>query len=181
MRKKFLSKRRGLSREFIQNRSNEICDRFTCLQAYLKAVNVAVYYPFNNEVDTQGLFNKIKESGKNCYFPKVAESGIDFHKIDRLSELETGSFGIQEPGVSAPIADVEDLDILVVPGLCFDHSGSRLGYGKGFYDKALSNVPSSKIYGFCFSFQIIDDVPSEEYDKRVGYLVSEDKLAICKI
>ncbi len=118
---------------------------------------------------------------KNCFFPKVVNNELYFHKISNLEELETGAFGIPEPGNSAVSADINDIDIFIVPGLGFDHKGARLGYGKGLYDKSLKDVSSSKIYAFCYSFQILNKVPVSSYDKKVGHTVSESGVVSIKI
>ena len=110
---------------------------------------------------------------KNCFFPKVVNNKLYFHKISNLNELDEGYFGIPEPGKSAVLSDINSIDLFIVPGLCFDLKGSRLGYGKGLYDKALKDVTSSKIYAFCYTFQILKEVPADRHDKRVGHIVSE--------
>ena len=118
---------------------------------------------------------------KNCFFPKVVNNELYFHKISNLQELESGSYGIPEPGKSTVSADINIIDLFIVPGLGFDHKGSRLGYGKGLYDKSLKDVSSSKIYAFCYSFQILNDVPATKHDKSVGHTVSESGVVSFKI
>jgi len=170
-----------LPKSEVLSHSKLICDNFADLPAYKRSTNIAIYSPINNEVDTLEIFKRNLLDGKNSFFPKVVNNELYFHKINNLNELETGSFGIQEPVSSIVSSSINDIDLFIVPGLCFDLNGSRLGYGKGLYDKALKNVSSSKIYAFCYSFQILNDVPSSNHDKSVGHMVSESGVVSIKI
>jgi len=181
LRYKFLSKRCSLSNESIQKNSKLICDSFAQLNAFKQSSNIAIYYPVKNEVDTLTLFNTIQSAGKYSYFPKVADGKLYFHKIRNLNQLETGYYGIPEPGNSVIFTGINEIDLFIVPGLCFDLKGSRLGYGKGLYDQALKNISSSKLYAFCYKFQILNELPSDKDDKRVGHLISESDVVSCKI
>ncbi len=173
--------RSALPKEDVLNRSKLICDNFTDLPAFNESNKIAIYFPINNEVDTIELFKKIILNRKNCFFPKIVNNELYFHKINNLEELESGSFGIPEPGSSIVSTIINDIDLFIVPGLCFDLKGSRLGYGKGYYDRALKDVSSSKIYAFCYSFQILNNVPAGKYDKCVGHIVSESGVVSSKI
>ena len=181
LRKEALSIRSALSKKDILDRSKLICEHFAALQAFIKSNNIAIYYPINNEVDTAELFKTMILNGKNCFFPKIINKELSFHKISNLEELEPGSFGIPEPKSSHDSTCINDIDLFIVPGLYFDFKGSRLGYGKGYYDRALKDIISSKIYAFCYSFQIIDEVPSGKNDKCVGHIVSESGVVSTKI
>jgi len=173
--------RSALPKEDVLNRSKLICDNFADLPALNESKKIAIYFPINNEVDTIEIFKKIILNRKSCFFPKIVNKELYFHKISNLEELESGSFGIQEPGSSIVSTCINDIDLFIVPGLCFDLKGSRLGYGKGYYDRALKDVSSSKIYAFCYSFQILNNVPAGKYDKCVGHLVSESGVVSSKI
>ncbi len=173
--------RSALSKTEVINRSKLVCDSFTSLPVFKESKNIVIYSPINNEVDTAELFKSIKQNGKSSFFPKVVNNELYFHKISNPEELESGSFGIPEPSGSAVFAGIDEIDLFIVPGLCFDIKGSRLGYGKGFYDRALKDVSSSSIYAFCYSFQILNDVPTSKNDKRVGFVVSESGVVSTKI
>lgn len=175
------SRRIALTKEDVLSRSKLVCNNFTELQAFIESKKIAIYFPINNEVDTIELFNQIILNGKSCYFPNIVNKELSFHKISNLEELESGSFGIPEPDSSIVSTCINDIDLFIVPGLCFDLKGSRLGYGKGYYDRALKNVSSSNIYAFCYSFQILNDVPAGKYDKCVGHIVSECGVITTKI
>lgn len=181
LRKELLSRRNLLSKSEVNNLSKLISDRFASLPVFKESKNIAIYSPINNEVDTAGLFRTLLENGKSSFFPKIVNNELYFHKISKPEELEYGSFGIPEPGGSADLTGINEIDLFIVPGLGFDNKGSRIGYGKGFYDRALKDVSSSKIYAFCYSFQILNNVPTSENDKRVGFIVSESGVVSTKI
>lgn len=181
LRKAVLTKRSALSDYEVKESSRLICGIFTGLPEYKSAKNIAIYSPVRNEVDTHGLFNKIVHDDKNCFFPKVVNNKLYFHKITDLKYLETGYAGIPEPANPGEPVSISDIDLFVVPGLCFDINGQRLGYGKGLYDMTLEDVSSSKIYAFCYSFQILNEVPSDKHDKKVGHVVNESGIVSFKI
>lgn len=181
LRKKAISRRSGLSEKEVKESSNLICSIFTELPEYKSSNNIAIYSPVRNEVDTNGLFKKIVSDNKNCFFPRVVNNKLFFHKITDLGDLGIGYSTIPEPSNTDDPVKTCDIDLFVVPGLCFDLKGSRIGYGKGFYDKALKDVSSSKIYAFCYSFQILSEVPTDQHDKKVGHVVNESGIVSFKI
>ena len=101
---------------------------------------------------------------------------MQFVEVDDLAALSKGAFGLLEPkgGLTASVAD---LDLMVVPGVAFDRTGHRLGYGKGFYDRELHATGfSGVLIGFCFEFQLLDRLPAESHDVPVDYIVTEQGL-----
>lgn len=118
--------------------------------------------------------------GKNILLPRVESETLSFHSIRNLNDLVLNKYGIYEPGTQSNKVDIEDIDLFILPGLAFDLSGNRIGYGKGFYDKTLSDVSSNKLIGFCYLFQILNALPATGHDKRAGFIVSEDGFLSCK-
>lgn len=99
-----------------------------------------------------------------------------------------GSFGIKEPRASAPVvapAALPDCAVVVTPGLLFSTTGERLGKGKGFYDRAFSELysvhPRREFYrvGLCFDIQIAAAVPAAAHDIRMTHVVSERRVISC--
>ena len=74
-----------------------------------------------------------------------------------------------------PYEQMSEIDILVVPGIAFDKKGNRLGYGKGFYDRLLSGKRIFSI-GLAYSFQLLENLPYDKYDKRLDAIASEDGI-----
>lgn len=83
-----------------------------------------------------------------------------------------GSFGIMEPQADA-FTDYEQIDLILVPGMAFDRHGHRLGRGKGYYDRFLSQAKDCYKIGVCFPFQLVDEVPTDEHDVRMDEIITQ--------
>ena len=71
----------------------------------------------------------------------------------------------------------EDIDLVIVPGIAFDRSGERIGYGMGFYDRFLKKIrKDTSSIGLAYEFQIVDDIPSEETDVKVNKIITEKRV-----
>lgn len=167
-------------REDLALKSGSIFRRLTALECYRAAVRVALYFPVRNEVDTSAIFSDITASGKEAYFPVAREGNLVFRRVSDLAQLSPGAYGIPEPPVSATAADVRELDLILVPGVAFDVSGNRIGYGKGYYDRALSAVPRGKRIALAYGFQVLKSVPRGEHDLDCGMVITESGVFIAR-
>jgi 5-formyltetrahydrofolate cyclo-ligase len=176
----FLTRRTRLSNIEVAEKSSRITDNLARLGLYSRARRVGFYYPVRNEADTRGIFSLCLGSGKEAYFPRVSGHGLIFHRILSLNEFKPGKFGIPEPDSSSPGIAPEDLDLVLVPGIAFDDSGARLGYGKGYYDRLLVDVPLNLRVALAYSLQVSDSLPSGETDLRAGLVVTESGIIFCR-
>lgn len=110
-------------------------------------------------------------------YPRVVENDLQFHVGHQRDFFAHNHLGIHEPTADAELVDVQAIDGFLVPGLAFDKTGARLGRGKGFYDRTLSQTPAQKV-GVCFSLQLLDEgnVPSEEWDVSMNKIITERGL-----
>lgn len=141
--------------------------------------SVAGFSATQNEVDLTHFYNELLARDVSLYFPRVTAPGeMEFARVTSLDELQAGAFGIPEPiGTASPLRDVE---AFLVPGLGFDRQGTRLGFGGGYYDRALGQrleagglVPL--FVGIGYSCQLLETVlPVEPWDVRLHLLVTED-------
>lgn len=177
----FLKRRSRLSRTEIAEKSGRISDNLARLGLYSRAKRIGFYYPIRNEVDTRKIFSRSLVSGKEAYFPRVNGQGLTFHRILDQNEFKPGKFGIPEPDSSAPSIAPEDLDLVLIPGIAFDDSGVRLGYGKGYYDRLLAKVPLSRRVALAYSLQMSDSLPRGETDLSAGLVVTESGIIFCRI
>jgi len=105
-----------------------------------------------------------------CYLPRVLGPGaMAFFPVTHPVSLKKGAFGILEPTGDNPATA---LDIILCPGLAFTTSGSRLGQGGGFYDRALTHFPGALRIGVAFSSQILPELPSEPHDLDMNFIVT---------
>lgn len=154
--------------------SNEVESAFQKnLLDFLKPFeNIFIYNSFGSEADTSLIIKKCLDLNKNIYLPKIIGKNMYITKIDSGTKYIIGSFGIKEPLNDVVAAD--NLQVCICPGLAFDSSGGRLGFGKGYYDKFLSGRQIIKV-GFCYDFQVLKNVPTDQNDILMDYIISEKR------
>ncbi len=166
-------------------RSELILAHFINSEFFKNSNSLSSYVSFKSEVDTSDIISKSLNLNKNLFTPKViSNTELKLYLIKSLSDLEKGSFGILEPNdcCSEFIPEQFNLTLILIPGLAFDISGNRIGYGKGHYDRLLSKLPKTSIkIGLAFKEQIYPSIPTEELDIKMDYLISEDGLIEMKI
>lgn len=153
----------------------EIFEKIISLECYKKCEMIITFVSTSIEVDTLELINYSLSLGKKVAVPKCIDGTreMEFHCIDSLSQLSPGAFGVLEP-TGDKTSRIFDFDnsVCLVPGLAFDYDGYRLGYGKGYYDRFLSNYNSEKI-GVCYCSCIAKHLPRGRFDKNVDILITE--------
>jgi 5-formyltetrahydrofolate cyclo-ligase len=110
---------------------------------------------------------RIVDSNRIVFF-KIMENSFDDIKITK------GKYGILENSMSDSI--IEEMDLLIIPGIAFDLQGNRIGYGKGYYDRFLSKRKANYIIGLAFENQIINKIPKTGYDIPVNILFTEKRI-----
>jgi 5-formyltetrahydrofolate cyclo-ligase len=174
IRSELLARRRHLSLETCLTLSLRIQERFLSSAEFENAVGLAIYSPVWSEVFTEEIFRAARRAGKRTAYPRVHEQSLEFIEVTDLRELVPGRFGIPEPA-KAPAVPLAELDLVVVPGVAFDSTGHRLGYGAGFYDRVLHGCENRGLLaGLCFEFQVLDKLPAEDHDVRMDMVVSEE-------
>jgi 5-formyltetrahydrofolate cyclo-ligase len=159
LRRSMLAHRKSLSPEEFRSASLHIQKTFLETDNFKRARSVLVYSPIHYEVDTELIFREVSD----------------------FSSLEKGAFGILEPCASGRLFDVEDADILVVPGVAFDLNGHRIGYGKGYYDKTIHRLEGhGKLVGLCYDFQLVDEILGESHDVKMDLIIT-DKRVVCPL
>lgn len=154
--------------------SFRIQERVLCSAEFKKASGLAIYSPVWNEVFTEEIFRTARRAGKRTAYPRVHGKSLEFIEVTDLRELVPGQFGILEPA-AAPTIPLAELDLVVVPGVAFDSTGHRLGYGAGFYDRVLQDCENrGLLVGLCFEFQILEKLPAEDHDIRMDMVISEE-------
>lgn len=145
LRKKSLLIRKELKNK--KNKSLAIINKIANDDHFKKAKIVALYYPKKDEVDIKDLIIIALKENKIVCLPRVfSNEEMCFIKINCIEELELGNFNIYEPKYNeVNIINKSLIDLFIVPGVSFDESKNRLGYGKGYYDRYLKNVNGYKI------------------------------------
>lgn len=134
---------------------------------------ILIYINAFTEVNTLDLCEKLINENIAVYVPKcVNENDMIFYKIKSLEQLKKGRYGILEPLKNLEILKNKDYMYCLVPGLGFDLNGYRIGYGKGYYDKLLSENKLISI-GVCYSEQIVEKLPIQNHDQRLNYIITD--------
>ena len=174
-------RRRELPPEETARFGREMCRRVLELPEVRQARQVAGYAALPGEVNLDGLFEYLRNHGKEVLLPRYEGSGRGYVMVAvRNPDKETcpGNFGIREPRAGLPVADTRGPDtVWLVPGLAFDRRGRRIGRGGGHYDRLLNGAAGYKI-GLAFSWQLVPEVPAEPHDVRVDTVVTERETAV---
>jgi 5-formyltetrahydrofolate cyclo-ligase len=164
--------------------SLRIAARLAAIPPYRAAKRIALFASMRSEVDTTPLLEAALAGGTEVFLPvtDLAAHALRFHAVGAIADLVTGPYGIREPDPrGAPPADPATFDLVVVPGAAFDEAGGRIGYGGGFYDAVLARVgESATVVAPAFDVQVVDSVPREPHDRRVGWIVTESRTVRCR-
>jgi len=178
IRSRIESQRRSLSGESVAFKSSKIISHLKKIPEYQAAKTVHCYAAWRNEVNTHQLIKDILQTGRRVIVPVTDLSRhILLHsEIKSFDELQKGTFGILEPPKDRfrKVA-ISEFDLVIVPGVAFDLSGHRIGFGGGFYDGFLGNVKATKI-ALAYEFQRVDEIPTRPEDEQVDILISEKNV-----
>ena len=149
---------------------------------------LAGYVAAKGEIDPGAALAAVAAAGAAVALPRVAPEAprLRFHRAD-AGPLMPGPFGLSEPAAAAPEIALDELDVVIVPGLAFDAEGRRLGFGGGYYDGAFGKFGSSKaassgpgkrpaLIGLCYDFQIVARCPAGDGDVPVDLVVTEARV-----
>jgi len=183
IRESILANRNALTPQEIKDAEGLIINNLLQLEHFLAAKDIFCYLSFRSEVPTEAIINYCNRHHKNVYIPvcitETKEMVISLY--DQEVQLITSKYGVLEPSKDTiKLADRNNLDTVIVPGAVFDRRGYRIGYGAGYYDKFFSH--SSKQYykiALAYSFQVIDEVPRDDYDVPVDCIVTEKGIIMC--
>jgi 5-formyltetrahydrofolate cyclo-ligase len=176
LRSELLGLRKALSQSFVQDHSQQICQKILNLPLFQKSQQIAYYLSCNNEVC---LNNLVPLPHQTFYLPKLLDNQSMFFCQD-IEPYLNNRYGIPEPQQKESI-QIEKLDIILLPLVGFDQKGHRLGMGKAFYDRALSNLSQKpKLIGVAYAFQERKDIPFEAHDKLLDMVITENDIFYCQ-
>ena len=155
--------KRAMTEEQIVTKSVRLGELFAQSELYKNAKTIYGYLPYNQEVRTVAMLEQAIADGKKVAVPKCYGDTMKFIYMDDLSKVESGYAGIPEPVADEPVAD-DKTALVLMPGMAFTERGDRMGYGGGFYDKFLAAEPEHPTVALCYAFQMVEDLPTEEYD-----------------
>lgn len=147
---------------------------------YKNARMILTFISFGDEPDTREILRRAWEDKKITAVPKcLPKAQMSFHVINDMSDCTEGAYGIPEPSVHCREAELSDSGILcLVPGLAFDRSGGRLGYGGGYYDRFLSSHSNICAFGYCGEMFVTGKVPQEDTDVKLMGLITDKTVEV---
>lgn len=163
LRRQIRERKRAMTQQEIVSTSQKLGELFAASELYRQAKTIYGYLPYNQEVRTVPMLQRALDEGKRVAVPKCYDDEMKFIYLDDLSQVESGYCGIPEPIADEPVAD-DPAALVLMPGLAFTEKGDRMGYGGGFYDKFLAAEPNHPTLALCYSFQMVEHIPTEEFD-----------------
>ena len=170
LRRKIREQKRAMTPEEIESASEKLKELFLATDQYRRAKTVYGYLPYNQEVHTVPILEQALADGKQVAVPKVYGDEMRFIYLNDLTRVAVSDFGIPEPVEDGPVAD-DPTALVLMPGLAFDKEGHRIGYGGGFYDKFLAEEPEHPTIALCYTFQVVNELPTEEFDIPVDQVL----------
>lgn len=174
LRRIMRAKRAAISRSQKQIMDEQLCRQLLLLPFYPEAKRILTYVSMEQEADTRQVIRRALDDKKEVAVPLcMGEGRMDFYRIESPSELKPGTMGIDEPSPHPQRLVEGGQGIMLVPGLAFDRSGGRLGWGGGYYDRYMALHPGLIRIGYGYSFQMVDHLPMEEHDICLDGLLTE--------
>jgi 5-formyltetrahydrofolate cyclo-ligase len=181
IRKRMQAKLEQLTDEEKQAYDKQIAEKLYELPQWKNARVIGITISKGKEVDTIPIIEQAWQEGKTVSVPKCdpATKTMVFRKIVSFSQLESVYFGLREP-IETLTNEVKksDMNIIIVPGICFSKNGYRIGYGGGYYDRYLRHVSVPTI-SLAYSFQVVDSLPIEEHDVPVQMIITNEGVIQC--
>lgn len=185
LRTEFMIMRRGLDSAAAHTHSLAAQRALLADPAWRNARQVTLYMPIRKEMDTAILLEDAWDRQVQVLLPRChshEQGAMDFVPCASHAQLTAGPYGILEPSPDCPALpwDVAQLlpDVAVIPALVFDAAGFRVGYGGGYYDRALRHpcFARTRTVGLCYAAQCVSVVPRQAWDCPVNALCTEEGL-----
>ena len=158
-----------------RQRAKQVTERVLEIPEVAHADGVLVCLSFGHEIDTWGLVDRLRETGRTVYVPRATtQRRLHVHRYP--CRLETLSFGLRQPLPDTPeVPDAQladQIDVALIVGLAFDRQGFRLGYGGGYFDRFLVDRPFPAL-GLAFHLQMVEALPAAPHDIPMRAVITE--------
>ena len=149
-------------------------EQFLCLEQVRQAHSILMYYGMGLELDTRPLLDELREQGKQVLLPRCLPGHLMEAREYNPDRLKQHRYGMWEPDETCPIVEKDAIDLILVPGLCFDRQGRRMGRGGGFYDRYLADFNGATV-ALCRRAMLCDALPVDDWDLPVELVVTEQE------
>lgn len=184
IRSRLLAVRSGLSETAVGEASGQIAARVRALEAWQHAREVLLYWPIRGEVDVRPLMRELWSRGARVLLPRCRpeEQGLmDLACVSCEADLTPGMYSIMEPSAGCMMVESPSPQVALIPGVAFDRRGFRLGFGAGYYDRllAMDSMVKCLSIGMCYDFQLVDNVPGDEWDMPMQAVATQGEMIWC--
>lgn len=169
LRKEIRTIKKSYTQDILAQKSNIIIKKLENHPLFQRAKVVMLYASLPDEVQTLDCIAKWQEK-KTIILPTIVGNDIVPVESTKHCNLKEGAYHILEPE-NAPY--IGSFDLIVVPGMAFDKQGTRLGRGKGYYDRFLTQHPNTHTIGLCFDFQTLESIPKEPHDIIINEILND--------
>ena len=176
IRKRMKQLRADMTRTERFEKSMQIFEQLITVPEFKRADRIYTYVSMDNEIDTIMFIDYSLSLEKRVFVPRVSGKDMEFYEISDISELNPGYMGIYEPDINGKEPDYSRTGFMCMPGLAFDKSYNRIGYGGGFYDRYLS--VENKLYkaALAYEAQLLESIPAQDGDVRPDMIVTEESI-----
>jgi len=181
LRRHLLAQRAMLTPADIAQHSTVIAAYVCALPAFCVSQTVMVYMALPQEVQTMSIITQARQAQKCVAVPVIRGQDLVAVALSETpTQLRRGRFGILEPCGTPCVIHPQEIGCIVVPGIAFDARGGRLGFGKGYYDRFLGQLPATTYrYGLAFGIQMVSCVPQAPHDVCMHGIVTEQGCIPC--
>lgn len=177
IRTEILKRRSALSKDEVADKSRAICRKIVSCEQFVQAESILLYLDFNHEVETGLIWDKAQKMRKHVAAPRLIGSQMVFARIQSEKDLIPGKWGISEPKKNCPVIREHDSrTVVIMPGVAFDCSRNRIGYGGGYYDRYFAGYDSVYKIAAAYDLQIVEQVPAEPFDLKPDCIVTESHI-----
>jgi 5-formyltetrahydrofolate cyclo-ligase len=175
LRHQIYEEKRKIGLETLQHISSTIISRLETNISFQSARHILAYCSLPFEVETTQAIDRWMMT-KQIYLPVVVGSELKIKRYLGANAMVQGSFNVWEP-MGEFVESFDLIDLVIIPGVAFDIQKKRIGYGKGFYDKLLPKIEAQKV-GICFDFQLLEQIPTNDFDQSVDLILTEKRLVL---
>jgi 5-formyltetrahydrofolate cyclo-ligase len=176
LRERMRRVRHVLPPEAAAARSARLCERLWALPELQAAALIVGYRAVRKEADVAALLARAEQAGKRVGLPRVHDdTGLALHLHRAGQPLEESGYGIEEPLASAEGVPLDAAMLILVPALAIDVRGHRVGYGRGYYDRLLPQLPRAYKVAVGYDFQLASELPEAEHDVAVDCVVTDER------
>ncbi|AGX41373.1 5-formyltetrahydrofolate cyclo-ligase [Clostridium saccharobutylicum] len=183
LRKEVLDRRKDIDKKEKEKMDEIIEEKLYESSYYKNAKNIFIYISYDSEINTRNIINNSLKAGKKIYVPRTEFKTklMDAVEVTTLDNLTKSSYGILEPSIEESAIDPNELDLIIVPGVAFDESHGRMGYGAGFYDRYFKRINEKSLkkitkLAMAYDFQVINKVPMDKDDVPVDCIFTEKRV-----